>query len=108
MKRQKIEINLSVEALVAPIASAQMARQHRGLFVLFEGVDRCGKSTQARLLAEHWARSGQPVVSTRFPDRSTTIGGVINSYLRRELELDDHAVHLLFSANRWERKCVRH
>jgi dTMP kinase len=22
--------------------------------------------------------------------------------LRREIELDDHAIHLLFSANRWE------
>jgi hypothetical protein len=40
-------------------------------------------------------------------DRETTIGGMINSYLTRAADLDDHAVHLLFAANRWEKKCVR-
>jgi dTMP kinase len=29
---------------------------------------------------------------------------MITSYLERTRELDDHAVHLLFSANRWERR----
>jgi len=38
----------------------------------------------------------------RFPDRSTGIGSVINSYLTCSQELDDRAIHLLFSANRWE------
>lgn len=27
---------------------------------------------------------------------------MIDAYLRSESELDDHAIHLLFSANRWE------
>lgn len=36
----------------------------------------------------------------RFPDRSTGIGSVINSYLTCSQELDDRAIHLLFSANR--------
>ena len=38
--------------------------------------------------------------NTRFPDRSTGIGSVINSYLTCSEELDDRAIHLLFSANR--------
>lgn len=38
----------------------------------------------------------------RYPNRSTSIGRLINSYLTKEIELEDHAVHLLFSANRWE------
>ena len=38
----------------------------------------------------------------RFPDRTTNIGGIINSYLGCKKELEDHVVHLLFSANRWE------
>ena len=37
-----------------------------------------------------------------FPDRSSEIGSIINSYLTSVKELDDHVVHLLFSANRWE------
>ncbi len=27
---------------------------------------------------------------------------MINAYLSNATELDDHAIHLLFSANRWE------
>jgi len=31
---------------------------------------------------------------------------MIDAYLRSTSELDDHAIHLLFSANRWELACV--
>ena len=31
---------------------------------------------------------------------------MIDAYLRSESDLDDHAIHLLFSANRWELACV--
>lgn len=40
----------------------------------------------------------------RFPDRTTQIGQMINSYLKGETETDDAAMHLLFSANRWEKR----
>ena len=35
-------------------------------------------------------------------DRSTTTGQMINGYLTGKAQQDDHAIHLLFSANRWE------
>ncbi|MCO5556968.1 hypothetical protein L7F22_010523 [Adiantum nelumboides] len=35
-------------------------------------------------------------------DRTTAIGKMIDSYLVQQSELDDRAIHLLFSANRWE------
>lgn len=35
-------------------------------------------------------------------DRTTTIGQLISAYLEKKSDLEDHAVHLLFSANRWE------
>lgn len=35
-------------------------------------------------------------------DRTTQIGKMIDSYLRSQSEMDDRAIHLLFSANRWE------
>lgn len=38
-----------------------------------------------------------------FPDRSSEIGGVISSYLSSKKNLPDEAIHLLFSANRWEK-----
>ncbi|XP_010223033.1 PREDICTED: thymidylate kinase [Tinamus guttatus] len=36
------------------------------------------------------------------PQRSTELGRLLGAYLGREKSLEDHAVHLLFSANRWE------
>mmetsp|Transcript_30529 Transcript_30529/g.94552 ORF Transcript_30529/g.94552 Transcript_30529/m.94552 type:complete len:214 (-) Transcript_30529:32-673(-) len=78
------------------------ALKPRGAFVVFEGVDRAGKSTQCKLLAEGLRAKGRDAKLINFPDRSTEIGKMIDRYLRKELELDDKAVHLLFSANRWE------
>ena len=75
----------------------------RGVFILFEGVDRCGKTTQARKLVETLTSMGKPSQFFRFPDRETSIGVMINSYLTQSTELDDHVIHLLFSANRWEK-----
>lgn len=36
------------------------------------------------------------------PDRTTPTGQMINSYLTGQAQQDDHSIHLLFSANRWE------
>ncbi|MBI4669037.1 MAG: dTMP kinase [Elusimicrobia bacterium] len=39
----------------------------KGFFLVFEGIDKCGKSSQARLLAERCKKAGLPVVLTREP-----------------------------------------
>jgi len=38
----------------------------------------------------------------RFPDRSTPIGKSIDAYLKGQTTIEDHVIHLLFLANRWE------
>uniref|UniRef100_A0A8C6XR81 Thymidylate kinase n=1 Tax=Naja naja TaxID=35670 RepID=A0A8C6XR81_NAJNA len=74
----------------------------RGALIVLEGVDRAGKSTQSRRLVEAlWARGHQAEL-IRFPERSTETGQLISSYLEKKNNLEDHTVHLLFSANRWE------
>ena len=74
----------------------------RGAFILLEGVDRCGKTTQCNLLLQHLLALGIAAVALRFPDRTTLIGNLINGYLQQARDMDDRAIHLLFSANRWE------
>ncbi|KAK5631120.1 hypothetical protein RRF57_006835 [Xylaria bambusicola] len=98
----------------------------RGAFIVFEGMDRAGKTTQAKLLQLQCIESGREVKFMRFPevmslqlrgtrgkvlqktrnltflDRTTPIGQMIDSYLKGDAEIEDHVIHLLFSANRWE------
>ena len=75
----------------------------RGLFVVFEGLDRSGKSSQAKLLAESLKAQGRQAKLIRFPARdSGPIGAILDSYLSNKSQSCDEAIHLLFSANRWE------
>lgn len=91
--------DLPVESRAQWNASSQ--GKHRGLFCVFEGLDRSGKSTQSKRLAKHLESQG-PVKWMCFPDRTTASGALIDLYLRKHIELSDEEVHLLFSANRWE------
>lgn len=78
----------------------------RGTFIVFEGMDRTGKTTQTKGVTRALESSGlclAPNLPWRFPDRSTAIGQTINNYLSGECTLSDQAVHLLFCANRWEK-----
>ena len=83
----------------AALSTAAACGGGRGAFIVLEGVDRCGKSTQAAMLTKALGAEFM-----RFPDRTTAIGVMINSYLAQGVDMDDRAVHLLFSANRWEAK----
>ncbi|KAJ4293312.1 Thymidylate kinase [Kalmusia sp. IMI 367209] len=74
----------------------------RGKLIVFEGLDRAGKSTQCQMLVDALQKDGIKVRLTRFPDRTTPIGQMISSYLSGQSEQEDHVIHLLFSANRWE------
>jgi len=76
----------------------------RGAHIVLEGADRCGKSTQSRMLVEELRRAGVDAELWSFPDRSTAIGSVIDAYLAGAVEIADEAVHLLFAANRWEKR----
>ena len=134
-----------------PALKAQMEAQAstsgalRGALIVFEGIDRCGKTTQCAKLVEHlqgqgvslkpyqhhihapsgsrlhiapvswWAltcwnlRHGLQVDAQlwRFPDRTTDIGSTINDYLANKSNLDDAVIHLLFVANRFEKRWVQ-
>ncbi|CAF0985154.1 unnamed protein product [Rotaria sordida] len=75
----------------------------RGALIIFEGLDRIGKTTQSKLLYDYLSHEcGILCERLAFPNRSTEIGSLIDNYLQRKIEFNDHTIHLLFSANRWE------
>mmetsp|Transcript_4749 Transcript_4749/g.6168 ORF Transcript_4749/g.6168 Transcript_4749/m.6168 type:complete len:293 (+) Transcript_4749:95-973(+) len=78
------------------------ASGRRGAFVVLEGIDRSGKTSQCKLLLQRLVQAGLTASAVRFPNRTTATGRIINDYLTSGVELDDRAIHLLFSANRWE------
>ena len=74
----------------------------RGLFIVFEGLDRSGKTSQSTRLADEMVKLGTETLKMNFPDRSNCTGNIVNEYLKSSRDLSDECIHLLFSANRWE------
>lgn len=90
---------------------------NKGKLIVFEGLDRCGKTTQVNLLHQGLQNLQIPSIVLKFPNRDTPIGKIIDSYLQNKehviftgendmplqgKDIDDRVIHLLFSANRWE------
>ncbi len=79
----------------------------RGFFIVFEGIDGAGTTTQARLLSRWLQRRGREVVATAEPSR-----GPIGVFLREALAgrvasrgggpLPPSSIALLFAADRFE------
>ena len=71
----------------------------KGRFIVFEGIDGCGKSTQARLLAARMRELEMPVHETREPT-----DGVVGRHLREILTgqkcADEKVIAALFAADR--------
>ena len=71
------------------------------LFIVFEGAEGCGKSTQARALHKHILRSGSPVTLTHEPG-GTPLGKEMRHLLKRasEVHISPLAELFLFAASR--------
>ncbi|KAG6649796.1 hypothetical protein CIPAW_07G235500 [Carya illinoinensis] len=80
--------------------------ESRGALIVLEGLDRSGKTSQSSNLLKYLEGLGHSAELWRFPDRSTDVGQMISSYLTNKSQLDDHTVHILFSANRWEKRSL--
>lgn len=71
----------------------------RGAFIVFEGIDGSGKSTQARLLAARLQDAGVPVHQTAEPTNGP-VGTLIRNGFNRRVDLDDRVIASLFVADR--------
>lgn len=77
---------------------------NRGLLIVLEGIDQCGKTTISKLLKNKLLSLNLKTIIQTFPDKSTLIGNVINSYLQGNTKLSPQESHLLYSLNRHEKK----
>lgn len=68
-------------------------------FIVFEGIDGCGKSTQAKLLTERLNLEGIPVYLTSEPS-SRPIGKMIRDIFAHRMEADERTIAALFVADR--------
>src|SRR5256714_6493820 len=70
-----------------------------GAFVVLEGGDGCGKSTQAAILVARLRESGREVVATREPG-ATGVGKAIRSLVLESGDVDPRTEALLIAADR--------
>lgn len=73
----------------------------RGKFIVLDGLDGTGKSTQARLLAEKLEKNGEKVHLTAEPTRNGT-GKFIREILSGKIPCESTALAALFLADRIE------
>lgn len=71
----------------------------KGKFIVFEGTDGSGKSTQMKMLAKYLAGKGVPCFSTREPTDSP-FGALLRSCLTGRVETDEHTIAAMFAADR--------
>src|SRR3989338_2983887 len=71
----------------------------RGKFIVFEGLDGAGSSTQANRLADYLRLSGKKAIVTKEPTNNM-IGGLIRGQLTSDWKTWPECLQLLFSADR--------
>ncbi len=73
--------------------------KNKGKFIVFEGIDGSGKSTQLKRLAAYLQSQGVPCVITCEPTHSD-IGSLLRACLTGEKDADERAIAALFAADR--------
>lgn len=72
----------------------------KGLFITFEGVDGCGKTTQINLLSEYLQKQGYEVLLTREPGGKGLGEKLREILLNYDGEVSDRCESFLFLADR--------
>jgi dTMP kinase len=74
-----------------------------GKFIVFEGLDKCGKRTQAELLKDWLDSKGIESMTTLEPNPNNPFGRMIRDFLNKKTEIDSgKSVALLYTTDRYE------
>jgi dTMP kinase len=78
-----------------------LEKANKGRFVVFEGIDGSGKTTQVELLCKRLASTGFPIYTTCEPTDGP-VGRLIRRMLSGTLPADQRTIASLFAADRTE------
>lgn len=76
-----------------------MHNNKKGTFIVFEGIDGSGKSTQLRLLADRLQETGTAYYTTMEPTDSP-VGSLIHQVMTGRMQADPKVIAALFVADR--------
>ena len=73
---------------------------HSGLYIVFEGVNASGKSTQVEQIKSHFEKVGKKVIVTSEPNDDLVIGQLIREILLGKVHVPSSALQYLYTADR--------
>ncbi|MEE9323385.1 MAG: dTMP kinase [Candidatus Aenigmarchaeota archaeon] len=74
-----------------------------GKFIVFEGIDKSGKETQAKMLYDYLHKKAIPVIYTEEPSPKNAIGRLIKKWLIGQATITSgEAITLMYTADRHE------
>jgi dTMP kinase len=71
-------------------------------FIVYEGLDGSGKSTQLQMLAAYYAAKGEPCLVTREPSDGNPVGQLTRQTMEHKYRLENETVAMLFAADRYQ------
>ena len=75
----------------------------KGKFIVFEGIDGAGKTTQAKLLLSYFKKTKRKAMFIHFPQYQTKSGGLIENYLQGQYgKIGPYQASVFYATDRFD------